>query len=103
MPLSTPLLSTLVELVWDGNGSSLAFSLYSGHLHASVLNNYLIWNLVQKTTSSLDHRFESAQEKLLETLYGTKKVGFLILLPPSNPVRPKFHTHCVSGSIFLGV
>ncbi|OWK06089.1 ECE2, partial [Cervus elaphus hippelaphus] len=39
----------------------------------SVLNNYLIWNLVQKTTSSLDHRFESAQEKLLETLYGTKK------------------------------
>ncbi|XP_021570539.1 endothelin-converting enzyme 2 isoform X1 [Carlito syrichta] len=40
---------------------------------ASVLNNYLIWNLVQKTTSSLDRRFESAQEKLLETLYGTKK------------------------------
>ncbi|XP_062066683.1 endothelin-converting enzyme 2 isoform X3 [Lepus europaeus] len=39
----------------------------------SVLNNYLIWNLVQKTTSSLDRRFESAQEKLLETLYGTKK------------------------------
>uniref|UniRef100_A0A2K5MTF9 endothelin-converting enzyme 1 n=1 Tax=Cercocebus atys TaxID=9531 RepID=A0A2K5MTF9_CERAT len=40
----------------------------------SILNNYLIWNLVQKTTSSLDRRFESAQEKLLETLYGTKKV-----------------------------
>nr|XP_020031435.1 endothelin-converting enzyme 2 isoform X3 [Castor canadensis] len=39
----------------------------------SILNNYLIWNLVQKTTSSLDQRFESAQEKLLETLYGTKK------------------------------
>uniref|UniRef100_A0A286XUY4 endothelin-converting enzyme 1 n=1 Tax=Cavia porcellus TaxID=10141 RepID=A0A286XUY4_CAVPO len=39
----------------------------------SVLNNYLIWNLVQKTTASLDRRFESAQEKLLETLYGTKK------------------------------
>ncbi|XP_011801225.1 PREDICTED: endothelin-converting enzyme 2 [Colobus angolensis palliatus] len=39
----------------------------------SILNNYLIWNLVQKTTSSLDRRFESAQEKLLETLYGTKK------------------------------
>lgn len=47
----------------------------------SILNNYLIWNLVQKTTSSLDQRFESAQEKLLETLYGTKKVGFLALLP----------------------
>uniref|UniRef100_A0A2K6DKK7 endothelin-converting enzyme 1 n=1 Tax=Macaca nemestrina TaxID=9545 RepID=A0A2K6DKK7_MACNE len=41
----------------------------------SILNNYLIWNLVQKTTSSLDRRFESAQEKLLETLYGTKKSG----------------------------
>ncbi|XP_053513833.1 endothelin-converting enzyme 2 isoform X3 [Artibeus jamaicensis] len=39
----------------------------------SVLNNYLIWNLVQKTTPSLDRRFESAQEKLLETLYGTRK------------------------------
>nr|XP_056705971.1 endothelin-converting enzyme 2 [Euleptes europaea] len=39
----------------------------------SVLNNYLIWNLVQKTASSLDRRFETAQEKLLETLYGTKK------------------------------
>ncbi|XP_059247383.1 endothelin-converting enzyme 2 isoform X5 [Mustela nigripes] len=43
------------------------------HTEPSILNNYLIWNLVQKTTSSLDHRFESAQEKLLETLYGTKK------------------------------
>ncbi|XP_077204336.1 endothelin-converting enzyme 2 [Paroedura picta] len=39
----------------------------------SVLNNYLIWNLVQKTASSLDQRFETAQEKLLGTLYGTKK------------------------------
>ncbi|XP_078206485.1 endothelin-converting enzyme 2 isoform X19 [Callithrix jacchus] len=43
------------------------------HTEPSILNNYLIWNLVQKTTSSLDRRFESAQEKLLETLYGTKK------------------------------
>ncbi|XP_030072625.1 endothelin-converting enzyme 2 isoform X1 [Microcaecilia unicolor] len=39
----------------------------------SVLNNYMIWNLVQKTASGLDQRFENAQEKLLETLYGTKK------------------------------
>ncbi|KAM6443868.1 endothelin-converting enzyme 2 isoform 2-T2 [Liasis olivaceus] len=39
----------------------------------SVLNNYMIWNLIQKTASSLDQRFETAQEKLLETLYGTKK------------------------------
>ncbi|XP_058151448.1 endothelin-converting enzyme 2 isoform X2 [Dasypus novemcinctus] len=43
------------------------------HTEPRVLNNYLIWNLVQKTASSLDGRFESAQEKLLETLYGTKK------------------------------
>ncbi|KAK2506133.1 hypothetical protein MC885_019833 [Smutsia gigantea] len=28
------------------------------HTAPSILNNYLIWNLVQKTTSSLDHRFE---------------------------------------------
>lgn len=40
----------------------------------SILNNYLIWNLVQKTASSLDQRFETAQERLLETLYGTRKV-----------------------------
>ncbi|KAH0624299.1 hypothetical protein JD844_007999 [Phrynosoma platyrhinos] len=39
----------------------------------SVLNNYMVWNLVQKMASSLDQRFETAQEKLLETLYGTKK------------------------------
>ncbi|XP_011837326.1 PREDICTED: endothelin-converting enzyme 2 [Mandrillus leucophaeus] len=53
----------------------------------SILNNYLIWNLVQKTTSSLDRRFESAQEKLLETLYGTKKVGSLTLPPRSDPAE----------------
>ncbi|XP_078523458.1 endothelin-converting enzyme 2 [Lissotriton helveticus] len=39
----------------------------------SILNNYMMWNLVQKMASSLDTRFESAQEKLLEVLYGTKK------------------------------
>uniref|UniRef100_A0A8C8IDG7 endothelin-converting enzyme 1 n=1 Tax=Oncorhynchus tshawytscha TaxID=74940 RepID=A0A8C8IDG7_ONCTS len=39
----------------------------------SLLNNYMIWNLVQKGASSLDQRFESAQDKLLESLYGTKK------------------------------
>uniref|UniRef100_A0A803YKD7 endothelin-converting enzyme 1 n=1 Tax=Meleagris gallopavo TaxID=9103 RepID=A0A803YKD7_MELGA len=39
----------------------------------SILNNYLIWNLVQKTASNLDQRFETAQERLLETLYGTRK------------------------------
>uniref|UniRef100_A0A674DR86 endothelin-converting enzyme 1 n=1 Tax=Salmo trutta TaxID=8032 RepID=A0A674DR86_SALTR len=38
-----------------------------------LLNNYMIWNLVQKGASSLDQRFENAQDKLLESLYGTKK------------------------------
>ncbi|KFV19053.1 Endothelin-converting enzyme 2, partial [Tauraco erythrolophus] len=37
----------------------------------SILNNYVIWNLVQKTASSLDQRFETAQERLRGTLYGT--------------------------------
>nr|XP_046246021.1 endothelin-converting enzyme 2b isoform X3 [Scatophagus argus] len=39
----------------------------------SLLNNYMMWTLVQKTVSSLDQRFENAQDKLLESLYGTKK------------------------------
>lgn len=39
-----------------------------------ILNNYLIWNLVQKMSPSLDSRFEKAQDKLLESLYGAKKV-----------------------------
>ncbi|XP_069583050.1 endothelin-converting enzyme 2 isoform X1 [Ranitomeya imitator] len=38
-----------------------------------ILNNYLIWNLVQKMSPSLDSRFEKAQDKLLESLYGAKK------------------------------
>ncbi|XP_076831918.1 endothelin-converting enzyme 2b isoform X3 [Brachyhypopomus gauderio] len=39
----------------------------------NLLNNYMMWNLVQKGASSLDQRFENAQDKLLESLYGTKK------------------------------
>ncbi|XP_047191448.1 endothelin-converting enzyme 2b isoform X1 [Scophthalmus maximus] len=39
----------------------------------SVLNNYMMWTLVQKSVVSLDQRFENAQDKLLESLYGTKK------------------------------
>lgn len=58
----------------------------------SILNNYLIWNLVQKTASSLDQRFETAQEKLLETLYGTRKVtvasGTVPSLPSLKAARP---------------
>uniref|UniRef100_A0A4W4HM99 endothelin-converting enzyme 1 n=1 Tax=Electrophorus electricus TaxID=8005 RepID=A0A4W4HM99_ELEEL len=48
--------------------------LVSLHLHfCYLLNNYMIWNLVQKGAPSLDQRFENAQDKLLESLYGTKK------------------------------
>lgn len=36
----------------------------------------MIWTLVQKTVASLDQRFENAQDKLLESLIGTKKVLF---------------------------
>ncbi|XP_026047389.1 endothelin-converting enzyme 2b isoform X3 [Astatotilapia calliptera] len=39
----------------------------------SLLNNYMMWTLVQKSVASLDQRFENAQDKLLESLYGTKK------------------------------
>nr|XP_061811873.1 endothelin-converting enzyme 2-like isoform X1 [Nerophis lumbriciformis] len=39
----------------------------------SLLNNYMMWTLVQKNVASLDQRFENAQDKLLESLYGTKK------------------------------
>uniref|UniRef100_A0AAQ5ZAG7 endothelin-converting enzyme 1 n=1 Tax=Amphiprion ocellaris TaxID=80972 RepID=A0AAQ5ZAG7_AMPOC len=40
---------------------------------ADLLNNYMMWTLVQKSVASLDQRFENAQDKLLESLYGTKK------------------------------
>lgn len=40
----------------------------------------MMWTLVQKSVSSLDQRFENAQDKLLESLYGTKKVLVLLVL-----------------------
>ncbi|RVE65304.1 hypothetical protein OJAV_G00134660 [Oryzias javanicus] len=39
----------------------------------SLLNNYMMWTLVQKSVATLDQRFENAQDRLLESLYGTKK------------------------------
>ncbi|XP_055515409.1 endothelin-converting enzyme 1-like isoform X2 [Leucoraja erinacea] len=39
----------------------------------SVLNNYMIWNVVMKTADCLDHRFQDAEEKLLTAMSGTKK------------------------------
>ncbi|XP_036203207.1 endothelin-converting enzyme 1 isoform X4 [Myotis myotis] len=38
-----------------------------------LLNNYMIWTLVRKTTGFLDQRFQDADEKLMEIIYGTKK------------------------------
>ncbi|XP_050787171.1 endothelin-converting enzyme 1 isoform X1 [Gopherus flavomarginatus] len=38
-----------------------------------LLNSYMIWNLVRKTSSFLDQRFQEAEEKLMEIMYGTKK------------------------------
>lgn len=52
----------------------LDIRMHSFSFFSSLLNNYMIWNLVQKGASSLDQRFENAQDKLLESLYGTKKV-----------------------------
>jgi hypothetical protein len=45
--------------------------------HHSLLNNYMMWNLVRKTSSFLDQRFQDADEKFMEVMYGTKKVSVL--------------------------
>lgn len=47
---------------------------------SSLLNNYMIWTLVQKSVTSLDQRFENAQDKLIESLYGTKRVLHVLIL-----------------------
>uniref|UniRef100_A0A8C0QCP9 Endothelin-converting enzyme 1 n=1 Tax=Canis lupus familiaris TaxID=9615 RepID=A0A8C0QCP9_CANLF len=44
-----------------------------------LLNNYMIWNLVRKTSSFLDQRFQDADEKFMEVMYGTKKASEIIL------------------------
>ncbi|KAM4651637.1 endothelin-converting enzyme 1 isoform 2-T2 [Discoglossus pictus] len=38
-----------------------------------ILNNYMMWNLVRKASSFLDQRFQDADEKFIEVMYGTKK------------------------------
>lgn len=38
----------------------------------------MIWNLVRKTSSFLDQRFQDADEKFMEVMYGTKKVSLLL-------------------------
>lgn len=47
----------------------------------SLLNNYMMWNLVRKTSSFLDQRFQDADEKFMEVMYGTKKVSTLLYAP----------------------
>lgn len=41
----------------------------------------MIWNLVRKTSSFLDQRFQDADEKFMEVMYGTKKVSLLLHIP----------------------
>lgn len=41
----------------------------------------MIWNLVRKTSSFLDQRFQDADEKFMEVMYGTKKVSPLLCMP----------------------
>ncbi|TNN22323.1 Endothelin-converting enzyme 2 [Liparis tanakae] len=52
----------------------------------------MMWTLVQKSVSSLDQRFEDAQDKLLESLYGTKKV-----LLPVRSCTPRWQT-CIGNT-----
>lgn len=46
--------------------------------YPSLLNNYMIWNLVRKTSTFLDQRFQDADEKFMEVMYGTKKVSLFV-------------------------
>ncbi|XP_060614861.2 endothelin-converting enzyme 1 isoform X1 [Anolis sagrei] len=38
-----------------------------------ILHNYMVWHLVRKGATLLDQRFQEAEEKFLEVLYGSKK------------------------------
>lgn len=46
----------------------------------SLLNNYMIMKVVRKMVSILDQRFQDAEQRFLEVMYGTKKVTRLFLL-----------------------
>ncbi|KAL7837817.1 hypothetical protein SRHO_G00275280 [Serrasalmus rhombeus] len=39
----------------------------------STLNNYMMMKVVRKMVSILDHRFQDAEQRFLEVMYGTKK------------------------------
>ncbi|CAN0039237.1 unnamed protein product [Lampetra planeri] len=38
-----------------------------------LLNTYMVWSLAKRMASNLDQRFEDAEQKYLEVIYGTKK------------------------------
>uniref|UniRef100_A0A670JCB9 Endothelin-converting enzyme 1 n=1 Tax=Podarcis muralis TaxID=64176 RepID=A0A670JCB9_PODMU len=38
-----------------------------------ILHNYMIWHLVRKGAGFLDQRFQDAEEKFMEVMYGSKK------------------------------
>ena len=47
----------------------------------------MIWNLVRKTSSFLDQRFQDADEKFMEVMYGTKKVSLSACISPTHAER----------------
>ena len=47
----------------------------------------MIWNLVRKTSSFLDQRFQDADEKFMEVMYGTKKVSLSACISPTHTER----------------
>lgn len=57
--------SVLIEEI---NPLSVMFSF------CSLLNNYMIMKVVRKMVSVLDQRFQDAEQRFLEVMYGTKKV-----------------------------
>lgn len=50
------------------------FYLHDRTLFCSLLNNYMIMKVVRKMVSILDQRFQDAEQRFLEVMYGTKKV-----------------------------
>lgn len=54
--------------------SMKVFTLLSWRLLFSLLNNYMIMKVVRKMVSILDQRFQDAEQRFLEVMYGTKKV-----------------------------
>ncbi|XP_053136999.1 endothelin-converting enzyme 1 isoform X2 [Hemicordylus capensis] len=43
------------------------------HTDKCLLHTYMVMNLVRKTSSFLDQRFQDAEEKFMEVMYGSKK------------------------------